>query len=73
MVSVKNPESTMSEAEKGPSQNAFESETETRPSKSGLETKINLEYYNTAPAELRPCAVDDAPLTVKIEPFHFVY
>ncbi len=42
----------MSENETRPSQNAFDSETRLRPSKSGLETGLetetNLEYYNTS-------------------------
>ncbi len=41
----------MSETETRPSQNAFYSKTRPRPSKSGLETdletKTNLEHYNT--------------------------
>ena len=41
----------MSETETRPSKNAVDSETRPRPSKSGLETgletKTDLEYYNT--------------------------
>ncbi len=41
----------MSETKTRPSQNAFDSKTRPRPSKSGhetgLETKTDLEYYNT--------------------------
>ncbi len=37
----------MSETETRSSQNAFDSEMRQRPSKSDLETKTNLEYYNT--------------------------
>ncbi len=48
VVLIKNPESAMSKTETRPSQNVFNSETRARLSKSGLEPKTSLKYYNTS-------------------------
>ncbi len=43
----------MSETETGPSQNAFDSEMRLRTSKSGLESKTDLECYNTGVTNIK--------------------